>query len=299
MKKINIICPVYNEEKCIETFFDRIVDLKEKIKNYDIQLIFTNNCSIDDTYQIIYSISKKYDWVKIITFTRNFGYQASILAGLKEQAADLYFIVDVDLQDPPELLINFLQVYENENYEIVYGRRVDRDENFILKKVRKLYYRILFLIADEDFQIDMAEFFLITDKVKKNIINNKSTNIFLRNEVAYSGFARKGINFFRNKRISGVGKGESIIYMLKFGFAGFIAVSTAPLRLIFYLSFFIVILNLVFFLFKDVFSIFILLIFNFLYAVFSFSFLSIYIARIYKDTIARPIYIVDDKKTFL
>ena len=229
--------------------------------------------------------------------TRNFGYQCSVYGALKETKGDLYFICDVDLQDPPELLIELIKKNEEENYQIVFGERSNRDEGLFLKFCRDMYYRTLAKIADQDFQVDMAEFFLISDEVKKVILKTSSTNIFIRNEAAYSGFKRTGVKYKREKRTSGQGEGESFLYMVLFGFKGIISSSTFPLRLIFYSFFPLLLLNLLFF-FEKI-SQKLLLAINLSFFVYSLGFISIYVARVYKESMGRPIYIVDKDKTFL
>tara|TARA_B100000035_G_scaffold288631_1_gene274405 strand:+ start:11 stop:916 length:906 start_codon:yes stop_codon:yes gene_type:complete len=296
-KKLNIICPVFNEEDCISNFFERIENIKSKLDNYEIELFFSNNCSTDKTYEIIMAICSKNKWVNLITLTRNFGYQGSVFGSLKETNADLYFIVDVDLQDPPELLFDLLKKYEEGDYQVIFGERSDRDENFFIKLFRDTYYRALAKIADQDFQIDMAEFFLITDDVKQVILKTNSTNIFIRNEVAYSGFKRLGVKYKREKRKEGSGEGESLIYMTLFGFAGIVSSSTFPLRLIFYSFFPLLIVDLLYIL--NFFSLKLITILNLIYVTYSLAFISIYIARIYKNSMARPSYVIDKKKTTL
>ena len=299
MKSINIVCPVYNEEQCIALFFQEMIKLKKKLIDYNLTLIFTNNDSQDKTYELCKKICNENNWVKLITFTRNFGYQASILCGLKQYQADFYTIVDVDLQDPPEMIEEFLKINKEEGFQVVFGNRADRDENFLIKNLRKLYYKIMKKVADQDFQINMAEFFLITDEVKKNIINNKNTNIFLRNEVAFTGYKRKGIKFTRQKRIAGKGVGESFLYMIVYGFSGLVATSTLPLRISFYAFFPIAVINfLTFFEFKIIPSVYLNAL-NMLFIGYTLSFISIYLARIHKDIVGRPLYIIDYQKSEL
>ena len=298
MKSINVICPVFNEEDCIEIFFLKITELKKKIKNYNLNLIFTNNNSSDNTLKICKKICKENSWVKLISYTRNFGYQASILGGLKEFNADYYTIIDVDLQDPPEMIEKFLEIAETTDYQVVFGDRSKRLENVIISGLRKLFYKILKKVADQDFQVNMAEFFLITHEVKQNILKNNNTNIFLRNEVAYTGYKRKGIEFIREKRVAGKGIGESLIYMITFAFAGLIATSTLPLRISFYSLFPLIFINLFNFLnFIDASKLIRLL--NWSFVFYNFAFISIYIARIHKDIINRPLYIIDYKNSVL
>ena len=296
-KKLNIICPVFNEEKCIPKFYERIDLIRTKLINYEIKLFFSNNCSSDKTYEIIKKICKENDWVNLITLTRNFGYQGSVYGSLNETNADLYFIVDVDLQDPPELLYELLNKYEESDYQVIFGERSNRDENFMIKLLRDAYYRTLAKIADHDFQVDMAEFFLITDEVKQQILKTNSTNIFIRNEVAHSGFKRIGIKYKREKRKDGSGEGESLIYMILFGFVGIVSSSTFPLRLIFYSFFPLFFINIFYLI--DVISFKLTILSNLIYFSYSIAFISIYIARIYKHSMSRPSYIVDKAKSVL
>ena len=143
----------------------------------------------------------------------------------------------------------------------------------------------------------MAEFFLITDDVKQQVLKTNSTNIFIRNEVAYSGFKRTGIKYKREKRKDGSGEGESLIYMILFGFVGIVSSSSFPLRLIFYSFLPILFLNIFYFL--DIFSFKLTIILNLSYFTYSIAFISIYVARIYKNSMSRPSYIIDKAKSIL
>ena len=114
MKKpnlISIICPVFNEEKTIPIFYERIVKVFDLLKNkYDFELLFTNNRSTDQSLELIKSYHKKDQRIKVLTLSRNFGYQSSVLSGLKYAQGDAIFIIDVDCEDPPELLPKFLKM---------------------------------------------------------------------------------------------------------------------------------------------------------------------------------------------
>ena len=288
---ISIICPVFNEENCVEKFFDAINKVKNKINNYQVELIFTNNASTDGTLKKLSLIASKNKWVKVITLKRNYGYQNSLFCGLEHAKGDLITMIDCDLQDPPEMLIDFIK-YSEEGYEVVYGIRKDREENLILKKVRHLWYLIVNKIADQDFVIDMAEFCMVNKQVKDILIQNKSTHIFLRNEIAYGGYKRKGIEYKRKERVDGKAQGASLVYMFKFAIAGILTASTFPLRLISYLFLILAPLNLLLFLFNiDYFKI--ILILDLIILIYANAIIGIYLARVHKDIIQRPRYLIN------
>ena len=302
MKKITIIIPVYNEEKSILPFYEILKKNLDKNKNdFEFEIMFSNNCSTDKSLEIIKELSLNDNRIKILTLSRNFGYQLSLLAALNNVQTDAAIMIDVDNEDPPELINKFLYYYKK-GYKIVYGERNKRPEFFLINFLRKLFYRFTKLIADYRFNLDMAEFSLISKDVINIIVANNSSFPFLRNEIAYAGFKSKAISYDRNKRL--IGKSHyNLLGMLKFAVAGILTTSTFPLRLNLWLSILIGILNIlvsIFFYsgylsFKDL-TIILFLEFTLLF--FLISFISIYISRIYKDVISRPKFIVDFENSF-
>src|SRR3989338_5510938 len=155
-RKITIICPVYNEEETIPIFYEltrnAISALRDK---YQFEFIFTNNASEDGTLQRLGELHKNDPDIEFITLSRNFGYQGSILSGLANALGDAIIIIDVDCEDPPELIARFIKGWED-CYDIVYGRRDKRPEPAIVQLARKAFYRLTRRIADYDFVLDMA-----------------------------------------------------------------------------------------------------------------------------------------------
>ena len=134
MKKLVIICPVYNEEEVIPIFIEEIKKIEEKIsEKYSLDLVFSNNASTDKTLKILEENSIKYKNIYYLTLSKNFGYQKSLNFSLKNTNGDLYVIIDADGEDPPSIILNFLEKYEQGN-DIVYGLRENRPENFVIKK---------------------------------------------------------------------------------------------------------------------------------------------------------------------
>jgi polyisoprenyl-phosphate glycosyltransferase len=301
MKKITIICPLYNEEKSIVPFYNNLNTILNKLTNFHFEILFSNNCSEDNSLNILKDLMQKDKRIRVLTLSRNFGYQVSLLAAINQVNGDASIIIDVDNEDPPELIPEFLKYFE-EGYKVIYGQRQKRDEFFLLSKLRKLFYRFTKLIADYRFYLDMAEFSLLSQEVIDSIKNNNSSYPFIRNEIAYAGFSVKPIPYKRNKRL--IGKSNYNFFgMMRFAIAGILTASTFPLRINLWLSMLLLIINLtigsLYYLdlldFKLILFILILQ-FNLLF--FSVSFISLYLSRVYKDLISRPRYIIDKDNSY-
>ena len=295
-KLISIVCPVYNEEEAIPIFYKRIISVTELLKTkYEYELIFTNNASEDRTLEIIRELNKNNPLVKVITLSRNFGYQASVTAGLHHAKGEAIVIIDVDCEDPPEMIPRFIEEWEK-GYDIVYGKRDKRPEPFILQLARKIFYRLTRLIADYDFILDMAEFSLFSSHVCNAILRNNSTYPFIRGEIGFVGFKKFGISYARQPRMFGKSN-YNFVRMTKFAIGGILSSSTFPLRLAIYLGLPLAFLNFFFIILRSFgpikYDMQVVYILNWIYVILILSFLSIYIARIHKDIIQRPIFIVD------
>jgi dolichol-phosphate mannosyltransferase len=299
---VSVICPVFNEVDCIPIFFSRLKHVVQPLEaRYRFELIFTNNGSSDDSLARILEIREKHPWVQLITLSRNFGYHASLMSGLVNASGDLMVIIDVDCEDPPELIPVFLKGWEEGN-DLVYGERIKRPEAWWLRGARKLFYRLTRSIADSDFILDMAEFSLFTRRVRDVLCSNRSTFPFLRNELAYAGFARKAIPFTRLQRVHGQTH-YRLLGMTRFAITGILSSSTFPLRAAAYFGIPIGAIDLGVATSRlvspyptDLAPLFLL---NLSFVVVALGFASIYIARIYKDEVGRPRFIVDQSRTFL
>ena len=197
-----IVCPVYNEEAVILLFFGRVLPVMEALTpRYQIRLVFLNNASVDRTRDRIEDVKALWQETYVISMSRNVGYQASLDCGLRNVDADLFVIIDVDCEDPPEMIAQFVEKHE-EGFDIVYGERVDRPEPKLIKVSRKFFYRLLQMIADEEIILDMAEFSLFTSDVRDAIIDDRSSFPFLRASIGRVGFQRAAIPFARQPRIA-------------------------------------------------------------------------------------------------
>jgi dolichol-phosphate mannosyltransferase len=230
MTTLSIICPVHNEAEVVPLFYQRVAPVFAQLSSrYAIQLIFLNNASTDDTLDAIRSLMDKDAAVYVVTMSRNVGYQASLECGLRLVESDLYAFIDVDCEDPPELLTQFIDRIEA-GYDISYGERVDRAEPAALKFARKLFYRILQAVADDEIILDMAEFSLFTREVRDAIVSDHTSFPFLRASIARVGFRRAAIPFKRQLRVSGESH-YNLLRMTVFALAGILASSTLLLRL--------------------------------------------------------------------
>ena len=297
MKKLAVICPLYNEEKSLPLFIEEIMKVEKSIsENYQLDIVFSNNASTDRTLTMLEEFSLKYKNVYYYTLSKNFGYQNSLNFALKNTTADLYTIIDTDGEDPPSMIIDFLKKYEEGN-DIVYGERVNRPEGYVIRKMRNLFYRILKFFSDDEIILNMAEFSLFTNEVKEHLVEENSSFPFLRSAISRVGFNLKAIPYSRNERFAG--KSNYNFYsMFKFALAGILASTTLPLRFpIYFFPFWLGISS--FLLFNstnnEIFWKYFIFI-SIIYLVLILSFISIYIARIYKNGLMRAnAYLVKKK----
>ncbi len=293
---LSVICPVYNEEKTVPVFFERLQNAISEIgDSYEFQIIFVNNDSGDNTLSIIKDLRASHPNVNYLTMSRNFGHQSSLLCGLTHASGDAIVIVDADCEDPPELIPTFVRKWK-EGFDIVYGRRGDRPEGKGLLFARRAFYRITSAIADNDFIVDMAEFGLITRRVRDEVLKMRTSFPFIRNEIAYVGFSQFGINYDREQRVGGRSS-LNTIGLIRYALTGILTASTFPLRLVAYLGALLLIVNiaaaLTLLAVPSLGSPDILYLLNFSFVVFAVGTISVYLARVYKNGLRRPVYIVD------
>jgi dolichol-phosphate mannosyltransferase len=289
---LTIICPVQNEEGNIVNFFKEISRELNCIEELDWQILFSDNDSTDQTKKEITQLMNLNHNINYLKLSKNFGYQGSIKAGLSEVKSDLYMIVDVDCQDPPELIKTFYKEI-NEGYDVVFGRRQYLSENLLMRNLRKFFYLLLKKVSDSEIEIGMAEFAMFTKQVRDAVLINKSTLPFLRAEIAQVGFKRLGINYSRESRK--IGKTHYRLKdSIKYGFAGILNSSTYFLRLTPLLSFFMFLVSL-FVLLYPVNPMFDraleILIYNMI--LIYLSVIAIYLARVFHNTNLRPLFVID------
>lgn len=295
---LSIICPVYNEQDNVPMFYERVKNVIGPLQDrYDFELIFTNNRSVDSTLEILRRLHEQDSRVKILTLSRNFGYQASVLAGLTYANGDASVVIDADCEDPPEMVTEFVRLWE-QGYEVVYGIRTKRPEPEIIQWMRNVFYKLLQSTGDNPVILNMAEFALIDRSVRNAIIHNNSTFPFLRAEIGFAGFNRKGIPYERQARKFGKTH-YNFFGMAQFAIGGILTSSTYLLRLSAFLGAALLPLNVVL-LYLDMTNIApkaldLLIGLDLMYVVFFVAVLNVYNARIYHNTAQRPVFIIDWK----
>ena len=200
--------------------------------NYRLELSFIDNASTDRTSELVKELRAQDRSVQLITHSRNFGYQASLLCGLTNLEGDAYVIIDADCEDPPELIPEFVEKWED-GYDLVYGDRKWRSENPAVAMARRVFYRVTRKIADSEFIIDMAEFSLFSRRMRDEVLSHASTFPFVRSDLAYAGFRRFGIEYKREPRRFGKTH-YNFWRMAKFAVGGILSASTFPLRAVAY-----------------------------------------------------------------
>ena len=206
MKKISICIPVLNEEENIKNICNYITDLFEKnLKNYDYEIIFTDNNSFDKTEEIILSFAKTNKKIKYIKFKNNLLYDKSILEAYKHASGDAAIVLDADFQDPPNLIKDFIFYWEK-GHDLVYGIRTKRKESNVFNFMRKMYYKIINLNSAISYPLDAGGFRLIDRKIIERLNLIKNLYPYVRGLTFSFSLKPYGIEYVRNSRKKGKSK---------------------------------------------------------------------------------------------
>lgn len=298
-KTLAVVVPCNNETLNVEPFYGAAKAALDKLP-VDWFLLFVNNASTDDTLDKLLALRKRDPRVRVATLSRNFGYHAALVAGLSSAQADLYAMIDVDGEDPPELLETFYAELEK-GAQTVYGIRSQRPEPRLIVFFRWLFYWINSRIADGPIRLWMAEFSMFTRTVRDHILDNQTTFPFLRAELAYVGLRMVGVPYTRRKRMHGQTH-YNLFHMTEFAIGGFLASSTFPLRATLYLAALLAALypalvaGLGLSLVKAGALACILAFVLLLWAV---PMLALYLARTYKNVTGRAIFFIDPERSAL
>lgn len=234
-QNIDIILPAHNEEGNIYPIYKEIVEALSLTPQYDYQILFIDDGSTDNTLQIIRDLSNKDIHVKYITFSRNFGHQNAIKAGLDCSSADIIIMMDCDLQHPPHLINELLKNYEL-GYDIVRTFRKENINNTYFKnKTSSVFYKILNKFSDIKLEPGSADFRLISGKAIQVLKSFNEFDLFYRGIIKWVGFNQTSIIYHPQDRMSGVSK-YTYSKMISFGLRGFTSFSTKPLYFAAYLG---------------------------------------------------------------
>ncbi len=225
---LSVVIPIFNEEGNINILFQRLRLAVSKL-NIDYEFIFINDGSHDDSINLIKALSEKYHFVKFINFSRNFGHQIAVSAGLDEANGKSIVIIDADLQDPPELIIDLYNKMK-EGYEVVYAKRKMRNgESFLKKFTAKMFYRVLSKITSVSIPVDTGDFRIIDRKIVDVLKKMPEQNKFLRGQISWIGFRQTYIEYDRESRTAGE-TGYTYLKMIKFALDGITSFSNLPLK---------------------------------------------------------------------
>ena len=230
MKLVSIVVPVLNEAENIPIFYKSIYPILESQKDkYLFEIIFTDNHSSDNTYDQVLALTKSDNRISVIRFSKNFGYQKSILTGYLYAKGDAVIQIDCDLQDPPLLILSFLEYWEK-GFSVVYGIRIQRQENILINIIRKIFYRLINLLSEEDIPLDAGDFRLVDRKIIDLLRNLNDSRPYLRGTIANFGFDQVGIPYSRESRIFGKSNFR-FMDLVNLGLDGILNHSVVPLRL--------------------------------------------------------------------
>jgi len=306
---LSVVIPLYNEELVIGEMYARLTTVLES-NQLDYELVLVNDGSKDRTIHMAKELIKKDKRIKLVSFSKNFGHQIAITAGMDKACGQVVVIIDADLQDPPEIIIKMIEKWR-EGYQVVYGQRKKRKGESLFKlATASIFYRTLKKLTAVDIPVDTGDFRLLDRKVLNQLIGMRERNRFVRGMVSWVGFKQCKVEYEREKRFAGETK-YPLKKMFKFAMDGVLSFSQVPLKIssIFGficsgISFLLIIYGLV----RKVFSpeavvigwasTFVTVLFLGGVQLITIGILGEYLGRIHEEIKGRPLYIIDEEINF-
>jgi len=234
---ISLIVPCYNEEEALPFLYNALTDVRKEVSEHEFEFIFVNDGSRDKTADVIKGFAKEDKDVKYIIFSRNFGKEAAMYAGLCKANGDLVAIMDADMQDPPSLIPSMIKSIENDEADIIASRRVSREGE---PKIRSFFARLFYKIINKMVEVEIADgardFRLMKRQVVDAIIDLDERQRFSKGIFAWVGFRTKWIEFVNTERVAGETK-WSFWKLFKYAIDGIVSFTTAPLKFATYTGF--------------------------------------------------------------
>lgn len=307
--RYSIVVPLFNEELVINESYKRLKQVMDSIGD-SYEIILVNDGSKDKTAEMARDICGYDHNVKMLNFSRNFGHQIAITAGMDYASGNAVVVIDADLQDPPEVIPRMITKWK-EGYEVVYGQRTERKgETYFKKLSASLFYRIMRRLTDVDIPVDTGDFRLIDRKVLDALKTLPEKNRYVRGMVSWVGFRQIGIEYVRDERFAGETK-YPLKKMMKFAANGITSFSYKPLKLATYAGCFVSLLSFIYLfyvLYQRLFipestipgwaSLTIISLFFNGSVLILLGIMGEYIGRIYDEAKARPLYIISDDEGF-
>ncbi len=302
---ISIVAPCYNEEDVIDIFLEKMFYILQKLgRSYEI--VFVNDGSKDATLEVLKAKSQEFDEVRVINLSRNFGKEAALTAGIDASKGEVVVPIDVDLQDPPELILEFVKKYE-QGYDVVVGKRVDRSTDTPAKRISaELFYKMHNKISDIEIPHNVGDYRLMSRRVVEELKKLPETQRFMKGIFAWLGFKTAIVEYKRESRAAGETSFNGW-KLWNFALDGVTSFSTAPLRVWLYVGMFLAFIS---FLYGSIIilktlifgidspgyaSMITVILFLGGIQLMGIGILGEYIGRIYLESKNRPIYIVENE----
>lgn len=303
--KYSVVIPIYNEEDNIPILYERLVNVLNNLDG-EYEIILVDDGSSDSSWELIENISSRDKMVKAIKFTRNFGHQIAITSGINNACGSAIISMDADLQDPPEVIPDLVEKWE-EGYDIVYAKRKKRKgENFIKRGFAWLFYRFINRISTVEIPLDVGDFRLIDRKVADVLKDLNEHYRFIRGLTSWIGYRHTSVEFVREARLKGKPK-YSFWKLLKLALNGIFSFSIAPIQFASYMGFIVSIFAFLYAIWAIVAkfaldraipgwtSIIVVVLFLGGVQLITLGIIGEYLARTYGEVKRRPLYIIDKK----
>lgn len=305
MKKITIIIPAYNEQEALPYLYKRIEKIINEIKDYEFEILFINDGSKDKTLELIKKYRKEDPRISYVDFSRNFGKEIALMAGLDYAKGDCVIIMDADLQDPPELIPELIKYWE-QGYDDVYAQRRSRKgETFLKKFTSKMYYRVLQSLTKVEIQKDTGDFRLLDRRCVNALRRMRETQRCSKSMFSWIGYKKKAVLFDRDARVAGKTK-WNYAKLINLAIDGITSFTTSPLRISTYIAIPTFVTLIIYFIYVIIkcnkfnipiqaFQATILLILFFSgIQIMLFGIVGEYLGRIFNETKNRPLYFVNE-----
>ncbi len=305
MKKISIIIPAYNEEEALPILYERMKKLMEDMTNYEFEILFVNDGSKDETIEIIKKLREEDERICYVDFSRNFGKEIAMIAGLDYATGDCVIFMDADLQDPPELVPELVKYWE-EGYDDVYAKRKSRKgETWLKKFTSSMYYKVLQHLTKVEIQRDTGDFRLLDRRCVNALKKLRESQRNTKSMFSWIGYKKKEVLYDRDPRVAGTTK-WNYMKLADLAIDGITSFTTSPLRLSTFIAiptFMVLFVYFVYVIAKSILiheaiqayqAIILLILFFSGIQILLFGIIGEYLGRIFNETKNRPLYLVNE-----